>query len=66
MNNKDDILESDDISELAPLFRNMVKDPYVTNCHEFIENIFRVPGTLKRETIDSLRTQLAANAADKR
>lgn len=67
LQHKDEILECDDISTLAPLFRTIVKDAQVTNCHAFIESIFRVPGTLKREFIERLRVQVAAKTQnDKR
>lgn len=60
LQHKDEILENDDIATLAPLFRTIVKNANVTNCHAFIENIFRYPGTLKRETIERFRTEVAA------
>lgn len=60
LQNKEEILENDDIATLAPLFRTIIKNENVTNCHEFIENIFRYPGTLKRATIERLRTEVSA------
>lgn len=60
LQHKDEILENDDIATLAPLFRTIVKNANVTNCHAFIENIFRYPGSLKRATIERLRTEVAA------
>lgn len=62
MQNKDDILECDDISTLATLLRSMVKDATATNCHEFMDTIFQVPGTLKRTTIEEIRTRIGAKA----
>lgn len=55
VSHKDEILECDDISALANLFRNIVKDSTVTDCHQFMESIFRIPGALKRKEIERLR-----------
>lgn len=60
LRHKDDILEIDDISILATLFRSIVKDADATNCHEFIASIFRVPGSLKRRTIERLRAKITS------
>lgn len=57
LQNKSAILECDDINDLANLFRVIVKDSRVTNCHEFIETIFRTPGTLKRSEIERIRNK---------
>lgn len=51
LRNKDAILACDDITVLADLFRTIVKDANTTNCHAFMENIFRVPGRLGRKDI---------------
>ncbi|XP_031635302.1 growth hormone-regulated TBC protein 1-A isoform X2 [Contarinia nasturtii] len=67
LQHKDDILECDDISVLANLFHSIVKDADATNCHEFINNIFHVPGVLKRTTIERLRVQINSKTVnDKR
>lgn len=58
LRHKDEILQCDDISVLATLLRSIVNDADATNCHEFIENIFRVPGTLKRTIIERIRAQI--------
>lgn len=51
---------------LAALLRTIVKDADATNCHEFIDSIFRVPGTLKRSTIEQLRAQISKQNINKR
>lgn len=50
---KDDIMRSNDITELADLFRNLAKDPRTLDCHSFMEFMFKIP--LKRRDIDVLR-----------
>lgn len=51
-------METEDISALANIFRQIVvNDSIVTNCHEFMESIFVVPGTLKRSDITRLRSE---------
>ena len=57
---KNEILTGDDISALADLFRGIVKNDAVTNCHEFINSIFIVPGKLTRRDIERLRIAHAA------
>lgn len=56
---KNAILAANDISTLANVFREMLKSEIVTNCHEFMQSIFTMPGTLKRSEIKHLRTELA-------
>lgn len=55
LSQKDAILQTEDISGLANLLRDLCKGPMVTNCHQFINSIFTVPGTLKRSEIEILR-----------
>lgn len=55
LSQKDAILQTEDISSLANLFRDMLKGRMVTNCHQFMNSIFTVPGTLKRSEIEILR-----------
>jgi hypothetical protein len=50
---KDDIMKSNDISELADLFRNASSDPRMLDCHSFLEFMFKIK--LKRVDIDVLR-----------
>lgn len=50
---REDIMKTNDISELAELFRNVSKDPRMLDCHSFLEAMFRIK--LKRRDIDVLR-----------
>lgn len=59
LQHKDEILDCDDINTLAQLLRSIVKDADATDCHDFIQNIFRVPGTLKRTEIERIRAQVS-------
>lgn len=54
-----EILKCDDISALGNLFRDLSKNPRVTNCHEFLRNIFTVPGRLRYNEIERLRTSVS-------
>lgn len=50
---KDDIMRSNDITELAEIFRNVSKDPRMLDCHSFLQFMFSIK--LKRVEIDALR-----------
>lgn len=50
---------------MATLFRSIVKDANATNCHEFVDSIFHVPGTLKRSTIERIRIQISSEIMKK-
>ena len=54
---KDEIMKTDDISNLVALFRGLEKSKMLLNCHEFMDSIFKVPGNLKRKQIDRLRKE---------
>lgn len=56
--NKMEILKTDDMSNLADVFREIVQNSLVVNCHEFMKSIFIVPGTLKRRDIEKIRDQI--------
>lgn len=49
------IEQSEDIVALATLLQDIVKSAAVVDCHQFMESVFRVPGTLKRTDIERLR-----------
>lgn len=61
LSQKDTITQTEDISSLANLLRDMLKGQMVTNCHQFINSIFSVPGTLKRSEIEVLRKNVVLN-----
>jgi len=50
---KKDIMEANDLTVLAELFRNCAKDPRMLDCHAFLESMFKIK--LKRRDIDVLR-----------
>lgn len=50
---KEDIMATNDISELAELLRNVAKDPRMLDCHGFLDSMFKIK--LKRRDIDALR-----------
>lgn len=43
------------MSSVADLFREMDKNQLLTDCHNFIASIFKVPGTMKRRQIEKIR-----------
>lgn len=43
------------MSSVADLFREMDKNQLLTDCHNFIASIFKVPGTMKRRQIEKVR-----------
>lgn len=57
---KDDIMKTNDISELADLFRNISKDPRMLDCHTFLESMFKIK--LKRSEIETLRASYIQQA----
>lgn len=59
LQHRDEILDCDDINSVAQLFRTIIKDADATNCHEFMKNIFQVPGKLKRSDIEQIRAQVS-------
>lgn len=64
---RQEILATDDISQLIGLFRGLEKNTTLMDCHRFMGSVFKVPGTLKRAQIDALRRQFyQQRKADKR
>lgn len=49
----DDIMKTNDISELAELFRNVSIDPRMLDCNSFLEVMFKIK--LRRRDVDALR-----------
>ncbi|KAI5694131.1 hypothetical protein M8J76_009857 [Diaphorina citri] len=52
------LLECEDFTTLVECFKSMVRSPAVLNCHSFMSQIFKIPGTLKRSTIENLRLEV--------
>ncbi|GAB0090597.1 growth hormone-regulated TBC protein 1 [Sergentomyia squamirostris] len=55
---RDSLMATGDISQLANIFRDMIHSSMVTNCHEFMNSIFTIPGNIRRRDIESLRTRV--------
>lgn len=55
---KQDIMNCNDISEIAELFRGVSKDPRMLNCHSFLEFMFKIK--LKRRDVEALRNNYKA------
>lgn len=55
--NRTSLLESTDFATLAECFKNITKDSLVIQCHDFMESIFKTPGSLPATTITKLREQ---------
>lgn len=51
LEHRNEIMACDEITVLAALLRNIVKNADTTNCHEFMQKIFRIPGRLRRRDI---------------
>lgn len=49
------ILEARDLSELVVCFKSMAESQNVINCHKFIADIFKIPGSFSKRTVDKLR-----------
>ncbi|KAK9721596.1 Rab-GTPase-TBC domain [Popillia japonica] len=52
---REQILEARDLSELVVSFKMMAESPNVINCHKFITDIFKIPGSFSRKTLNKLR-----------
>lgn len=53
---KDEILATDDISNLAVIFRNVSSNPKIIDCHEFLDSMFKL--SLARREIERFRTDV--------
>uniref|UniRef100_A0A8D9AK27 Growth hormone-regulated TBC protein 1 n=1 Tax=Cacopsylla melanoneura TaxID=428564 RepID=A0A8D9AK27_9HEMI len=60
------LLDCDDFSTLVDCMKSMTRAPAVLNCHSFMSQIFKIPGTLKRSTIDTLRTEVEKKLSQER
>ncbi|XP_063708532.1 growth hormone-regulated TBC protein 1-A [Culicoides brevitarsis] len=58
LRNRSEILKTHDMSELLNVFRRAIKGPQVLDTHQFLKSIFTIPGRLKRNDIEKLRTQI--------
>lgn len=44
---------------LAECFKEITKDSIVLKCHDFMQSIFKVPGSLPGSTVLKLRTKIS-------
>ncbi|GAB1868972.1 Growth hormone-regulated TBC protein 1-A [Camponotus japonicus] len=56
--NRSNLLACQDFTTLAECFKEITKDSIVLRCHEFMQSIFKVPGSLPGNTITKLRTKV--------
>lgn len=56
--NKDNLLACQDFTLLAECFKEITRDSIVLQCHDFMQSIFKVPGSLPGSTIVKLRTKV--------
>ncbi|CAK9822449.1 Growth hormone-regulated TBC protein 1-A [Anthophora retusa] len=62
--NKGNLLACQDFTTLAECFKEITKDSIVLKCHDFMQSIFKVPGSLPGSTILKLRTKLSRQRAE--
>ncbi|ESO00999.1 hypothetical protein HELRODRAFT_185724 [Helobdella robusta] len=55
------ILKCRNFSEMMEVLRGMTSDAHVIDCHQFMENIFKEPGSLSRSLITKLREDCKRN-----
>ncbi|KAG8034608.1 hypothetical protein G9C98_007684 [Cotesia typhae] len=61
--NKNNLVACDDFALLADCFKGITKDSIVLQCHNFMQSIFKVPGSLPGNTIAKLRTKVSQERA---
>ncbi|XP_046616762.1 growth hormone-regulated TBC protein 1-A-like isoform X1 [Neodiprion virginianus] len=64
--NRENLLSCQDFTALAECFKEITKDSIVIRCHDFMQSIFKVPGSLSANTIEKLRTKVAQQRAEEK
>jgi len=54
---KDEFLQTDDFTKMCELFKKIVKDNAVMDCHTFLQKCFTIPKAFSRSKIKKLREQ---------
>ncbi|XP_054273327.1 growth hormone-regulated TBC protein 1-like [Macrosteles quadrilineatus] len=54
---KDTLLSCQDFGSLAECFKGITSDSFTLYCHDFMESIFKVPGSFKLSTLERLRIE---------
>ncbi|GLG92868.1 hypothetical protein R5R35_003282 [Gryllus longicercus] len=62
--NREQLLQCSDFSSLAECFKEITHDSLVMQCHDFMQSIFKTPGSLPASSISRLRTKLAQHKLD--
>ncbi|XP_067013808.1 growth hormone-regulated TBC protein 1-A [Anabrus simplex] len=62
--NRDNLLHCTDFTSLAECFKEITRDSLVLQCHDFMQSIFKTPGSLPASTIMKLRTKLSQQKLD--
>ncbi|XP_020709202.2 growth hormone-regulated TBC protein 1-A [Athalia rosae] len=62
--NRENLLSCRDFTALAECFKEITRDSIVVQCHEFMQSIFKVPGSLPASTIAKLRTKAIQQRAE--
>ncbi|XP_012278992.1 growth hormone-regulated TBC protein 1-A isoform X2 [Orussus abietinus] len=57
--NRENLLSCKDFSTLAECFKEITKDSIVLRCHDFMQSIFKVPGSFPGSLIVKLRTKIS-------
>lgn len=55
--NKDKFMACNDFNEICIAFREITKCPLVQDCHQFIQNCFKIPGPFPMSKISALRAK---------
>lgn len=64
--NRANLLACQDFASLADCFKEITKDSIVLRCHDFMQSIFKVPGSLPGSTIAKLRTRVTQARAEQK
>ncbi|XP_014206949.1 growth hormone-regulated TBC protein 1-A isoform X2 [Copidosoma floridanum] len=63
--NKEKLLACKDFADLAECFKIITKDRIALQCHDFMQSIFKVPGSLPNNTIIKLRARIEQIQAER-
>ncbi|KAG1667253.1 Growth hormone-regulated TBC protein 1-A [Nymphon striatum] len=58
MMNQSDILQAGSFVDATVVIKSIIKNSRAINCHEFMQNIFKLPGSFPKSQIINLRIQL--------
>jgi len=61
---REKILAAPDLPKMIECFKEIVRDSLALNCHEFMESIFKEPGSLSKVQISKLRDNLQKTSSN--